>query len=519
MVEFEIKTRDLLARIGRLQTKSGPVETPAFLPVINMAKQSVTPKELWEEFGCRILITNAYIVKKQQAEEAAKRGIHSFLEFPGVVMTDSGAYQILAYGDIEVTPEEIIKFQEEIDTDIATILDLPTGWGIPKTHAEHTVKETIRRAKELAELKSRKDILWVGPIQGGRYLDLVAESAREMSKLPFDIHALGSPTPVMEQYLFDLLVEMILTAKTNVPSNRPFHLFGAGHPFMFALAVALGCDLFDSAAYNIFAQDDRYLTAHGTIHLKELEYLPCSCPVCYKRDPRDLREMPKNEREAELTRHNLHVCFAEIKRIKQAIIEGRLWEHLMMRAHGHPSLLQAMKRLKDYGEFIEKYSPVAKRSGLFFFSSIDLARPEVIRHRKRLVERYEPPEEVGVLILFPSLGPRRTSRSRRYKRILAEICEKMHVDKNRVHVCFYVPPFGVVPKELGDIYPLSQYEIACPPDMETIEYVAQRIIEYVETSRYERRIMLMESGTWQEKVARICGKTLKEKKSLEFLMI
>lgn len=519
MVEFEIKSRDLLARIGRLKTKSGTVETPAFLPVINMAKQSVTPRELWEEFGCRILITNAYIIKKQQAEEAARLGIHSFLDFPGVVMTDSGAYQILAYGDIKATPREIIKFQEEIDTDIATILDLPTGWKVSKEHAEYTVKETINRAKELQESKSRKDILWAGPIQGGRYLDLVAKSAQEMSKLPFDIHALGSPTPVMEQYLFDLLVEMIFAAKMNVPFNRPFHLFGAGHPFMFALAVALGCDLFDSAAYNIFAQDDRYLTTYGTLHLEELEYLPCSCPVCYRRDPRDFREMPKNEREAELTRHNLHVCFAEIKRIKQAIIEGRLWEHLMIRAHGHPSLLQAMKRLKDYSEIIEKHSPIVKRSGLFFFSSIDLARPEVIRHRKRFMERYEPPEKARILILFPSFGPRRTGKSRRYKKILADVCEKLHIDKGELHVCFYVPPFGVVPKELSDIYPLSQYEAAQPPDIETMKYVAQRIVEYVKRSKYKRRIMIVESETWQEEVAQICMKSLKEEEALEFLTV
>jgi len=520
MVEFEIRSRDLLARIGRLKTKSGTVETPAFLPVINMAKQSVTPKELWEEFGCRILITNAYIIKKQQAEKVARLGIHSFLNFPGVIMTDSGAYQILAYGDIDITPREIIRFQEEIDTDIATILDLPTGWAVSKKHAEHTVIETINRAKELEKLKSRNDILWVGPIQGGRYLDLVAESARRMSQLPFDIHALGSPTPVMEQYLFDLLVDMIFAAKMNAPFNRPFHLFGAGHPFMFALAVALGCDLFDSAAYNIFAQDDRYLTTYGTIHLKELEYLPCSCPVCYRRDPREFREMPKNEREVELTRHNLHVCFAEIKRIKQAIIEGRLWEHLMIRAHGHPSLLQAMKRLKDYSEIIEKHSPLVKRSGLFFFSSIDLARPEVIRHNMRLKERYSPPEKAKVLILFPSFGPRRTGKSKRYKKILADTCKTLRIDKNQIHVCFYVPPFGVVPKELSDVYPLSQFEITRPLDVETMEYVAQRIMEYVKTNRYERRIMLVESGTWQEEIAKICMKYFREdKRLLEFLTV
>ncbi|KYH40862.1 MAG: 7-cyano-7-deazaguanine tRNA-ribosyltransferase, partial [Candidatus Bathyarchaeota archaeon B63] len=496
MVEFEIKSRDLLARIGRLKTKSGEVETPAFLPVINMAKQPVDPRELWERFNCRILIANAYIIKRSQAEEARRLGIHSFLDFPGVVMTDSGAYQILAYGDIEASPEEIVAFQEEIDTDIATILDLPTGWAVSKDHAEHTVSETLNRAGELEKQKTRGDILWVGPIQGGRYLDLVARSAQEISRLPFDIHALGSPTPVMEQYLFDLLADMILTAKMNVPPNRPFHLFGAGHPFMFALAVALGCDLFDSAAYNIFAQDDRYLTEYGTAHLEDLEYLPCSCPVCSKRSPSDLRGMPREEREAELTRHNLHVCFSEIRRIKQAIIEGRMWEYLIMRAHGHPSILQAVKRLKEYSEEIERRSPVTKRSGLFFYSSVDLARPEVTRHQRRLRERYTPPGDAEALMLFPSLGPRRT-RKRRLKKAVREACDRLGITRDRLHICFYVPPFGVVPEEIGDAYPLSQFEIACPPDLETLMYVAQQIVEYVKRSGYKKRIIVAVSGTWQ----------------------
>ena len=515
MAEFEVRNRDLLARIGRIKTKNGSIETPAFLPVINMAKQTVTPRELWEEFGCRILITNAYILKKQQAKAAVEMGIHKFLDFPGVIMTDSGAYQILEYGDIEATPEEIVRFQEDIGTDIATILDVPTGWNASREHAEYTVKETVKRARELEELRSKKDILWVGPIQGGRYLDLIAKSAKEMNNLPFDIHALGSPTPVMEQYLFDLLVDMIMTAKMNVSSGRPFHLFGAGHPFMFALAVALGCDLFDSAAYNIFAHDDRYLTTYGTVRLEELEYLPCSCPVCYKRDPKDFLDMPKNEREAELTRHNLHVCFAEIRRIKQAIVEGRLWEYLIMRSHGHPSLLQAAKKIKDYGEILERYSPVSKRSGLFFFSSVDLARPEIIRHRKRLSERYEQPEDAEVLILLPSLSPRLTVKKKKYKRIIAKLCEELKISRDRIHVCFYVLPFGIVPQEISDIYPLSQYEFALPPDAETIEYVAQRIIEYVKKSRYKKIVMILEPGTWQERVSEICAE--KVMKKMEFL--
>jgi len=224
-MSFEIRDRDLLARIGKLETKGGVIETPLLLPVINPNVQLITPRTIKEEFGCRALITNAYIVKKRFEDEAVEKGIHGFLDFDGVVMTDSGAYQILVYGDVEVTSEEIVRYQEDIDADIATILDIPTGWTNSKQQAQRTVNETLKRAKELAKIKTRDDIAWVGPVQGGQHLDLVARSARRIGKLPFQIHALGSPTLVMEQYLFDVLVDMILTAKKNLPLERPLHLF------------------------------------------------------------------------------------------------------------------------------------------------------------------------------------------------------------------------------------------------------------------------------------------------------
>jgi 7-cyano-7-deazaguanine tRNA-ribosyltransferase len=511
MNEFEIRERDLLARIGRLKTKSGTVETPAFLPVINSSKVTVTPKELWADYGCRMLITNAYIIKKRFGDAAKERGVHGLLDFPGVVMTDSGAYQILAYGHVEVAPEEIVSYQEEIGSDVATILDIPTDWKVSKEQAEHTVEETIRRAKALESQKSRDDILWVGPVQGGRYLELVAASAKEMAALPFEVHALGSPTPVMEQYLFDLLVDMVLAAKMSLPPERPFHLFGAGHPFMFGLAVALGCDLFDSAAYSLFAREDRYLTTHGTVRLERLEYLPCSCSVCAKRTPKDLAEMPKDEREKALSRHNLHVCFAEMKSIKQAIVEGRMWEHLEMRAHGHPALLQALKQLQKYGGYIEQNSPVTKRSGLFFYGALDLARPEVVRYEKRLLERYTPPQNAKALILIPDMGPKPVRRARRCKKAVAETLKRFGLSKNDAHICVYAPPFGVIPPELKAVYPLSQYEFAYPPDRETNEYVARQIAGYVAAKQFERSVLLVDVGTWQEEVAELCGRICAEK--------
>ncbi|UCE44096.1 MAG: tRNA-guanine transglycosylase, partial [Candidatus Bathyarchaeota archaeon] len=163
-MSFEIRERDILGKIGRLETKSGVIETPLLLPVVNPTIQLIPPKRIQELFNCTALMTNAYIIRKHFEDETTRKGLHRFLDFNGVIMTDSGAYQTLVYGDAEVSPKEIVQFQEEIKTDIATILDVPTGWDVSEEHAKHTVDETLRRAESLSEIKTCDDIAWVGPV-------------------------------------------------------------------------------------------------------------------------------------------------------------------------------------------------------------------------------------------------------------------------------------------------------------------------------------------------------------------
>jgi 7-cyano-7-deazaguanine tRNA-ribosyltransferase len=511
MMSFEIKEKDLLARIGRLKTKSGTVETPLLFPVINPVIQPISPKNIREIFGFEALIANAYILKKRFQNQPIENGLHKFLGFNGAVMTDSGAYQILVYGDIETNPKEIVEYQEQIGTDIATILDIPTGWKVSEDHARQTVKETLKRAKQLFTQKTRDDILWVGPVQGGRYLNLVAKSAKETAKLPFQIHALGSPTEVMERYRFDVLVNMIMTAKINLPADRPLHLFGAGHPFMFALAVALGCDLFDSAAYAIYARQSRYMTENGTHRLNELDYFPCTCPKCAQATPKQALELSPKEREVFLAEHNLYVCSAELKRIKQAIKDGRLWEHLEMRAHTHPALLQAVKKLAKYQEFIEKHNPIAKKSGLFFFNSTSLMRPEVVRYRKNLRERYSKPKQAEILLLTPQTQTKPFHKSREYKQTTKLLNHEFKEAGDKVHVCFYSAPFGIVPIELDEVYPLSQHETVLPLDKETITYVANQIADYINKTNYKTIILLHDPENWNKTVLNTCKKTCQQK--------
>jgi 7-cyano-7-deazaguanine tRNA-ribosyltransferase len=510
-MSFEVKEKDLLGRIGKLKTKSGTVETPLLFPVVNPSIQPVPTKRLKEHFGFEAVITNAYILRKRYGDKVIEQGLHKFLDFDGAVMTDSGAYQILVYGNVEVTQAEIVDYQERIGSDIATILDIPTGWHVHEEQAKETVAETLKRAKAFFKLKTRQDTLWVGPVQGGRHLNLVAKSAVAMGKLPFQIHALGSPTEVMESYRYDVLVDMIMTAKMNLPIERPLHLFGAGHPHMFALAVALGCDFFDSAAYALYARENRYMTENGTWRLGELDYFPCQCPKCTSATPKAVLEMPKEEREVFLAEHNLHVCVAELKRIKQAIRDGRLWEHVEMRAHAHPALLTALKRVKIYEDFIEKHSPTVKQSGLFFFDSVGLSRPEVTHYRKRLQERYRPPEDAKILLLVPQTRNKPFHKAVEFKKVKEVLNRAEKGNPSKVHVCFYAAPFGVTPIELDEVYPLSQHETALPLDKETIDSVASQVAAYVIRTHYNSVILLNDPKNWNSTVQKSLKKTCTKK--------
>ncbi len=514
LMSFEIKEKDLLGRIGKLKTKSGTVETPLLFPVINPSIQPVPTRRLKEYFGFEAVITNSYILRKRFNEKVTEQGLHKFLDYAGVVMTDSGAYQILVYGGVEVNQAQIVDYQERIGSDIATILDIPTGWHVPKEAAKETVAETLKRAKAFFKLKKRSDTLWVGPVQGGRHLDLVAKSAKAMGKLPFPIHALGSPTEVMESYRYDVLTDMILTAKTNLPLERPLHLFGAGHPHMLSLAVALGCDLFDSAAYALYARDGRYMTENGTWRIGELDYFPCQCPKCATSTPKAVLEMTKAEREVFLAEHNLHVCIAELKRIKQAIRDGRLWEHVEMRMHAHPALLTALKKVKNYEGFIERHSPTIKQSGLFFYDSVGLSRPEVVHYRRRLAERYHPPQNATALLLVPQTRNKPFHRGEELKetrRVLRTIGEL----SNQVHMCFYAAPFGVIPLELDEVYPLSQHETVMPLDQEVIDYVAAQVNQYIQRSTYQTVVLLHDANVWGNTVKQK-SKVACEKKKIKF---
>jgi 7-cyano-7-deazaguanine tRNA-ribosyltransferase len=396
-MSFEIKDRDLAARIGRLQTAHGVLETPTIFPVINPNKLVIEPAQM-NKYGAQGIITNAYILWKDWSQEVIDKGVHAFLNYDGPIMSDSGAFQLMEYGDISVTNKEIIQFQERIGVDIGVILDIPTidrDYDVVKA----AVETTIERAKEAQGVIKDTSILWCGPVQGNVHADLLKKSCTAMSRMDFAIHPIGSVVPLLREYRFAPHVEIIRNAKESLPANRPIHLFGAGHPMFFAFAVALGVDLFDSAAYALYAADDRYLTQVGTHRLEDMEWFPCACPVCSSMTPAEMRKDEMKERL--LAEHNLYVTFQELRAVKQAIKDKTLWELLERRARAHPALLECMKHVVTNTDFIAKYDPITKPH-FFDLSSFSRRRPEAVRAKQRTKEIRGPKIDVPPFGFIPA---------------------------------------------------------------------------------------------------------------------
>jgi len=379
-VSFEVLHKDIAARIGRLELNGKRIETPALMPVYSPKKPLIPAKELKEEFNSDILMTNSYIIlrDKELKKKVLKDGIHKYLGFNGLIATDSGSYQLMSYGSVLTTNSVIIKFQEEIGSDIGSFLDIPSMPDAYKPRADEQLGTTLERAKEAINA----GFVVNAGIQGSTYLDLRKRAAKNIGK-DFELCAIGGIVKLMEDYRFADLVDIIATVKKNIPSNRVVHAFGLGHPISFSIAVALGCDLFDSAAYALYAQGGRYMTENGTKRLEELEYLPCSCPVCNKHGT-GLKELPEEKRIKELARHNLYVTNEELNRVKEAIREGSLWELLSIRTRAHPALLDGLRSMLKHKRWLAKFDPIRKRSAFHSLGFEAKHRTEVVNVRSRV---------------------------------------------------------------------------------------------------------------------------------------
>jgi 7-cyano-7-deazaguanine tRNA-ribosyltransferase len=236
-----------------------------------------------------------------------------------------------------------------------------------------------------------------------------------------------------------------------------------------ALAVLMGCDLFDSASYAKFARDDRMMFIDGTYRLQDMQSLDCSCPACRGNTLEKLKKMNAGERTKTIARHNLYQIKDELALVKRYVREGRLWELVEIRCRSHPAMLDALRRLEEHGEFLERYDPVSRDGALFYTGAETRGRPVFGRYISRIMERYVPETEKAALFYDEGSKP--------YGRAMA-------ADFDRVRRAGYTPvvisPFGPVPAELDEIYPIAQSVFPKMEDMDTVLESESSTVDFLE---------------------------------------
>ena len=452
-VTFEVIHKDIAGRVGKLKAGDKQIRTPALLPVVNPHLQIIPPREM-KKMGVEGIITNAYIFSKSKEfrEQAETRGLHDVLDFDGLIMTDSGSFQMMVYGSVDITNEETLSFQQKIGSDIWVPLDLPT---LPDTEKEEVIRQMditysrLRAAKELFG----PDAPISGPVQGATYGDLREKAGRTVSEMGCTYCPVGAVVPLMEAYRYRDLVDVIIDAKKGLAPGACVHLFGAGHPSMFALAVACGCDVFDSAAYALYAKDGRYITPSGTLRLDDMSELPCACEVCRSHTVEELKKSP--DRAKLLAKHNLAVTMAEISRVRAAVQDGTLFELVDERCRAHPKLLDGYRRMLERMPEIEKFDRASKRR-FFYRGSESCLRPEVSLYHK-MVARVQ----VGPDILIAAGGP---------------------VPSRFTEVLEFKPPFGPIPYELAETFPAGPAEVPSVWDKDMMEFGIKGLKGLLETN-------------------------------------
>jgi 7-cyano-7-deazaguanine tRNA-ribosyltransferase len=246
------------------------------------------------------------------------------------------------------------------------------------------IEENYRRGREAISETGKYIAL---PIQGGIYPDLRQESARKMGSLESEYFPIGGIVPMMERYMYSSVLESILNSKMNLKSSSVIHAFGAGHPMFFPLLFLVGVDVIDSSAYIKYARDNRVLTETGTVELKAFsDELPAS-PYFDKFTGKELELLSQEERTNVIGMHNLYVSVKELESIRQQIRSENMWNYAEYRAHSHPLLLEAYRKISEFYDYLEKFEPRSRRASVFYSGEETLMRPDVRRFVSKVVKK------------------------------------------------------------------------------------------------------------------------------------
>jgi queuine tRNA-ribosyltransferase len=360
---FTLLGTDGGARRGRLTLAHGSVETPAFMPVGTYGTvKAMAPDELTAA-GAQIVLGNTFHLWLRPGLDVieAHRGLHRFMGWSGPILTDSGGFQVFSLGALRrigeegvrfaspingdrllLTPEESMRIQTVLDSDVAMVFDECTPYeidGRPATRDEAaaSMQLSLRWAPRsraefdrLGEIQGRRNALF-GIVQGGMYEPLRDESLAGLTDIGFDGYAIGGLS--VGEPKEDMLRILQHTAP-QLPRGRPRYLMGVGTPADLIDGIAAGIDMFDCVMPTRNARNGWLFTRHGDIKLRNARYRndtgpldpACSCPTCRQFSRAYLHHLQRvNEiLGARLnTVHNLYYYLGLMREAREAIAAGR----------------------------------------------------------------------------------------------------------------------------------------------------------------------------------------------------
>ncbi len=368
-LRFQVIARDpgSAARLGRLYTPHGAVETPVFMPVGTAATVKAMPPPTLEELDAQLLLANTYHLFLRPGHEVIRQlgGLHRFMSWPRALLTDSGGFQVFSMSEIRRITEEGIHFQSHLDgspqflspekaievqvalgADMIMALDECLPYPVSHEKARRSMEMTLRWARRsqaaFAELTSgalaaegisglNRQALF-GIVQGSTYADLRRECAQRLREMDFAGYAIGG-LAVGEPP--GLSFEMTEICVRELPEDKPRYLMGVGYPADLVEYVRRGVDMMDCVLPTRNARNGYLFTWSGALHIKNAAYARdpgpidprCPCPVCRRFSRAYLRHLfNAGEMLAPIlaTTHNLFFYLDILRRIRAALRQGTL---------------------------------------------------------------------------------------------------------------------------------------------------------------------------------------------------
>jgi queuine tRNA-ribosyltransferase len=355
-MKFTLLATDGAARRGRLELAHGAVETPVFMPVGTYGSvKAMSPAEL-EEIGAGIVLGNTFHLWLRPGLDviAVHAGLHRFMGWRRPILTDSGGFQVFSLGELRqiseegvkfaspingdrlmLTPEESIRIQRTLDSDVAMVFDECTPFPATEGEAADSMRLSLRwaeRSKREWEGSGERRNALFGIVQGSVYDDLRDESLAGLLEIGFDGYAIGGLAvgePKAE------MLRVLGRTAPRLPADRPRYLMGVGTPEDIVAAVAAGVDMLDCVLPTRNARNGWLFTRWGDIRLRNARYRNDPHPIdetcgCYACRNFSLAYVHHLQRANEIlgarlaTLHNLHYYLTLMRELGEAIGAGTL---------------------------------------------------------------------------------------------------------------------------------------------------------------------------------------------------